>query len=114
MLKTFAVIGDPIFHSLSPTIHNAAYRQLNLECTYIAYKIPTGELKSGIESLKSIKISGFNVTVPHKIEIMKFLEMIWGLGFSHLNQILNITKAFVYYLLIENSRNLSGVRGKKY
>ena len=74
MLKTFAVIGDPIDHSLSPTIHNAAYRQLNLECTYIAYKIPTGELKSGIESLKSIKISGFNVTVPHKIEIMKFLD----------------------------------------
>jgi len=74
MLKTFAVIGDPIDHSLSPTIHNAAYRQLNLECTYIAYKIPNGELKSGIESLKSIKISGFNVTVPHKIEIMKFLD----------------------------------------
>jgi len=74
MLKTFAVIGDPIDHSLSPTIHNAAYRQLNLECTYIAYKIPNGELKSGIESLKSIKISGFNVTIPHKIEIMKFLD----------------------------------------
>ena len=74
MLKTFAVIGDPIDHSLSPTIHNAAYRQLNLECTYIAYKIPNGELNSGIESLKSIKISGFNVTIPHKIEVMKFLD----------------------------------------
>jgi len=74
MLKTFAVIGDPIDHSLSPTIHNAAYRQLNLDCTYIAYKIPNGELNSGIESLKSIKISGFNVTIPHKIEIMKFLD----------------------------------------
>ena len=73
-IRDSAVIGDPIDHSLSPTIHNAAYRQLNLECTYIAYKIPTGELKSGIESLKSIKISGFNVTVPHKIEIMKFLD----------------------------------------
>lgn len=74
MLKTFAVIGDPIDHSLSPTIHNAAYRELNLECTYIAYKIPNGELNSGVESLKSIKISGFNVTIPHKIEIMKFLD----------------------------------------
>ena len=74
MLKTFAVIGDPIDHSLSPTIHTAAYRELNLECTYIAYKIPNGELNSGVESLKSIKISGFNVTIPHKIEIMKFLD----------------------------------------
>ena len=68
------MIGDPIDHSLSPTIHNAAYRELNLECTYIAYKIPNGELNSGVESLKSIKISGFNVTIPHKIDIMKFLD----------------------------------------
>ena len=44
MLKTFAVIGDPIDHSLSPTIHNAAYRELNLDCTYIAYKIAYDEL----------------------------------------------------------------------
>ena len=74
MLNTFAVIGDPIDHSLSPAIHNAAYRQLNLECTYIGYKIPRAELTSGIESLKAIKISGFNVTIPHKIELMKFLD----------------------------------------
>jgi shikimate dehydrogenase len=74
MLRTFAVIGDPIDHSLSPTIHNTAYRELNLDCTYIAYKITRDELNSGIESLKSIKISGFNVTIPHKIEIMKFLD----------------------------------------
>ena len=74
MLKTFAVIGDPIDHSLSPAIHNAAYRQLNLECTYIGYKITRAELPSGIGSLKAIKISGFNVTIPHKIEIMKFLD----------------------------------------
>jgi shikimate dehydrogenase len=74
MTKTFAVIGDPIDHSLSPSIHNAAFRALGLDCTYIAYRIPKGELKAGIESLKQIKISGFNVTVPHKIEMMKFLD----------------------------------------
>ena len=74
MLRTFAVIGDPIDHSLSPTIHNAAYRHLDLECTYIGYKINKNELESGIQSLKSIKISGFNVTIPHKIEIMKLLD----------------------------------------
>tara|TARA_B100000929_G_scaffold93381_1_gene73307 strand:+ start:5566 stop:6387 length:822 start_codon:yes stop_codon:yes gene_type:complete len=76
MLKTFAVIGDPIDHSLSPTIHNAAYRYLNLECTYIGYKIGKNELESGIQSLKSIKISGFNVTIPHKIEIMQLLDAV--------------------------------------
>ena len=74
MLKTFAVIGDPIDHSLSPTIHNAAYRELEMECTYIGYRVAQGELATGIESLKKIKIAGFNVTIPHKIEMMKYLD----------------------------------------
>ena len=74
MLKTFAVIGDPIDHSLSPTIHNAAYRELSLECTYIAYRVPKGDLSAGIESLKKIKIAGFNVTIPHKIEMINHLD----------------------------------------
>lgn len=76
MTKTFAVIGDPIDHSLSPNIHNAAFRKLDLDCTYIAYRIPKGELEEGLESLKKIKISGFNVTIPHKIEIMKYLNKV--------------------------------------
>ena len=74
MLKTFAVIGDPIDHSLSPTIHNAAYRELGLECTYIAYKISKEQLGVEIDSLKKIKISGFNVTIPHKVNMLKFLD----------------------------------------
>lgn len=76
MGKTFAVIGDPIDHSLSPNIHSAAFRELDLDCSYIAYRIPKDELKEGIEGLKKIKIEGFNVTIPHKVEMMKFLEKI--------------------------------------
>jgi shikimate dehydrogenase len=76
MSKTFAVIGDPIDHSLSPNIHNAAFMELNLDYSYIAYRIPKGELKEGIEALKKIKISGFNVTIPHKIEMMRYLDKI--------------------------------------
>ncbi|HJM79759.1 MAG TPA: shikimate dehydrogenase [Nitrosopumilus sp.] len=74
MGKSFAVIGDPINHSLSPIIHSAAFRELNLDSSYIGYRIPKGELESGIEGLKKIKISGFNVTIPHKIEMMKYLD----------------------------------------
>jgi len=74
MIKTFAVIGDPIEHSMSPNIHNAAFRELNLEATYIAYRIPRGELEEGIQSLKKIAVSGFNVTIPHKVEMMKYLD----------------------------------------
>ena len=74
MGKSFAVIGDPIDHSLSPNIHSAAFRELNLDSSYIAYRIPKGELEEGIEGLKKIKIDGFNVTIPHKIEMMKYLD----------------------------------------
>lgn len=74
MTRTFAVIGDPIDHSLSPLIHNAAFKALDLDCTYIAYRIPKGELEEGLAALKKIKIAGFNVTIPHKIEIMKHLD----------------------------------------
>ena len=76
MGKIFAVIGDPIDHSLSPNIHSAAFRELNLDCSYIAYRIPKGELEEGIEGLKKIKVDGFNVTIPHKVEMMKYLEKI--------------------------------------
>jgi len=74
MSKTFAVIGDPIDHSLSPNIHSAAFRELNLDCSYIAYRIPKGELQEGIDALKKIQIDGFNVTIPHKVEMMKYLD----------------------------------------
>jgi shikimate dehydrogenase len=74
MAKSFAVIGDPIDHSLSPNIHSAAFRELNLDSSYIGYRIPKGELEGGIEGLKKIKINGFNITIPHKIEMMKYLD----------------------------------------
>ena len=76
MSKSFAVIGDPIDHSLSPNIHSAAFRELDLDSSYIAYRIPKEELEEGIEGLKKIKIDGFNITIPHKIEMMKYLDKI--------------------------------------
>ena len=74
MSKTFAVIGDPINHSLSPNIHSAAFRELGLDCSYIAYRISKDELEGGINALKKIKITGFNVTIPHKISMMEYLD----------------------------------------
>ncbi len=76
MTKTFAVIGDPIDHSMSPNIHSAAFRELGMDCAYIAYRIPKGELADGLEGLKKISIAGFNVTIPHKIEMMGYLDRV--------------------------------------
>ena len=74
MAKTFAVIGDPIDHSLSPNIHSAAFRELGMDCSYIAYRIPAGELESGIGGLLKIGADGFNVTIPHKVDILEHLD----------------------------------------
>jgi shikimate dehydrogenase len=73
-IKTYCIIGDPIQHSLSPGMQNAAFAALGLNCTYIAFRVPANELKESVESLRSINIAGFNVTVPHKVEVMKYLD----------------------------------------
>ncbi|MGD1835678.1 MAG: shikimate dehydrogenase [Nitrososphaeraceae archaeon] len=72
--KTYCIIGDPIEHSLSPLMQNSAFKELKLNCTYIAFRVPKHDLKDSIASLKSTGISGFNVTLPHKVEIMKYLD----------------------------------------
>ena len=73
-LKTYCIIGDPIDHSLSPAMQNAAFSSLSLNCTYIAFKVPRDELRQSIESLRSIRIAGFNVTIPHKVDVMKYVD----------------------------------------
>jgi shikimate dehydrogenase len=73
-IRTYCIIGDPIHHSLSPGMQNAAFAALGLNCTYIAFRVPPSELKESIESLRSINIAGFNVTVPHKVDVMKHLD----------------------------------------
>ncbi|MDQ4073187.1 MAG: shikimate dehydrogenase [Thermoproteota archaeon] len=72
--KTFCIIGDPIDHSLSPLIHNSAFAALKLNYSYIAFKVPCDELEGSIDSLRKIGIAGFNVTIPHKVNIIKFLD----------------------------------------
>ena len=72
--KTYCIIGDPIHHSLSPAMQNAAFAAKGLNCSYIAFRVPEGELKESIESLRSINIAGFNVTSPHKAGVMRYLD----------------------------------------
>jgi shikimate dehydrogenase len=72
--KTYCIIGDPIHHSLSPAMQNAAFAAKGLNCTYIAFRVPEAELKESIESLRSINISGFNVTTPHKTQVIEYLD----------------------------------------
>lgn len=72
--KTYCIIGDPINHSLSPAIHNAAFNTLGLNCSYIALRVQEGQLKNSIDSLRAINIGGFNVTMPHKVKILNYVD----------------------------------------
>src|ERR687885_1973837 len=73
-IKTYCIIGDPVQHSLSPAMQNAAFNSMHLNYTYIAFRVSKEELKESVCSLRSINIAGFNVTMPHKIDIIKYVD----------------------------------------
>ena len=70
-----AVIGNPVAHSLSPAIHNAAFEFLDLDFIYVA--CPVEDVKGAIEGMRAIEnFRGMSVTIPHKTEVMKYLDEI--------------------------------------
>jgi shikimate dehydrogenase len=68
------IIGDPVEHSLSPVIHNAAFRRLGLNYAYTAFLTPPQKLSSAIEGIRGQKMCGVNVTIPHKISVIPLLD----------------------------------------
>ena len=69
----FAVIGDPIGHSKSPLMHNAAFRALGIDADYTAVHVTREGLPEFLESARNT-LSGFNITVPHKNAVIPFLD----------------------------------------
>lgn len=68
------LIGHPVEHSFSPPMHNAAFNKLGLDYAYVAFDVNPDDLKSAIEGADALNIKGFNVTIPHKIEVMQYLD----------------------------------------
>ncbi len=69
----FAVIGDPIGHSKSPLMHNAAFRALGIDADYTAIHVTREGLPAFLESART-SLNGFNITVPHKNAVIPFLD----------------------------------------
>jgi shikimate dehydrogenase len=63
------VIGDPVRHSLSPVLHNAAFEALGLDWVYLAFEVPAGEAKAAVEGMRALGIDGLSVTMPHKTDV---------------------------------------------
>lgn len=72
--KICGVIGNPIQHSLSPTIQNAAFNHLNLDFIFTAFKVKDKELELAIQGMRSLNIYGLNVTMPHKTSVINYLD----------------------------------------
>ena len=68
------VIGHPIRHSLSPAIHNAAYRALGLDWLFCAFDVPPGRAAEAVAGARFLGIEGLSVTMPHKAGVIPALE----------------------------------------
>lgn len=68
------VMGDPIKHSKSPIMHSAALRETGLEGSYVPLHIVPDQLEEAISAIRTLGFRGVNVTVPHKVKVMEFLD----------------------------------------
>ena len=76
----FAVIGDPVAHSRSPQMHQAAYAALGLPFQYVRVHVPPGEVVAALNHLHGLGYQGVNVTIPHKEEVIGWCRDIDPLG----------------------------------
>lgn len=74
--KLLGIIGDPVEHSLSPVMHNAAIANLGLDYIYIPFPVKQGDLSRAIAGFSAFDLVGFSITIPHKQEIIPFLTEI--------------------------------------
>ncbi|MBA1342093.1 MAG: Shikimate dehydrogenase (NADP(+)) [ANME-2 cluster archaeon] len=74
MMKVYAVLGDPISHSMSPAMHNAAFGALGMPCIYHAFRVRPSDLKDAIYGAKALGFGGLNLTIPLKEEALKYIE----------------------------------------
>ena len=75
-LKVVGIIGDPVSHSLSPQMQNAAFKRLKLKWTYLPFHVRDVEMESFLSRVREGEMEGFNVTIPHKETIMPYLDHI--------------------------------------
>ncbi len=83
----YGVIGDPIGHSLSPMVHNAAFRRLDINAVYVPFRVPREHLLQFLADAPALGIRGLSVTIPHKEAVVKKLtskdESMSGVGVAN-------------------------------
>jgi shikimate dehydrogenase len=72
--RLVGIIGDPVTHSLSPAIHNAAFAALGLDLTYVPLPVSADRVGEAVAGLRALGFRGANVTMPHKAAVLPFLD----------------------------------------
>ncbi|MFC1914184.1 shikimate dehydrogenase [Chloroflexota bacterium] len=70
------VIGDPIEHTMSPVMHNAAFAELGLDYVFVPFHVKKEELGKAIKGMRALHVRGMNVTIPHKVAVIPLLDKI--------------------------------------
>jgi shikimate dehydrogenase len=95
--KIYCIFGNPVIHSLSPAMQNAAFKEAGINATYLAFE--TDDIKLAIQAMKALKISGASVTIPHKNEALKHVDYIDPLAkeIGAINTLLNANGKILGY-----------------
>ncbi|MBF0286582.1 MAG: shikimate dehydrogenase [SAR324 cluster bacterium] len=72
--QIYGIIGYPIAHTFSPPLQNAAFQAIQIDAAYLPFEVHPKKLKAAIAGIKSLQIRGINVTVPHKVHVVPFLD----------------------------------------
>ena len=72
--RVAGVIGDPVRHSLSPVLHNAAFSALGLDWAYLAFPVRAGHAREALAGAAALGVEGLSVTMPHKTAVAEALD----------------------------------------
>ncbi|RXJ00029.1 shikimate dehydrogenase [Anaerobacillus alkaliphilus] len=99
MNKLYGLLGHPVGHSMSPLMHNDAFTHLGMKGYYHAFDVPEVELKEAVDAFRLLNISGFNVTIPHKVAIMNLLDEIdeEAVMIGAVNTVVNMDGRYIGY-----------------
>lgn len=74
--RVLGIIGDPVEHSLSPVMHNAAIAKLGLDYIYVPFPVAQANLEQAILGFTAVNVQGFSITIPHKQQVIPLLSEI--------------------------------------
>ncbi len=73
-MEVYGLVGDPVEHSLSPPMHEAAYEATGLDARYVTFRVDDDDLEAAVEGARALGVAGLNVTVPHKERVLDLVD----------------------------------------